>query len=83
MAGLGRAVEISVGGARRPGVRVGSFGDLEVGELEAGELEVGEEPEVGLMVDANGQLSLVCRQRSAATVLGVGPGDIVILSQVR
>jgi S-adenosylmethionine hydrolase len=83
VAGLGRAVEISVGGARRPGVRVGSFGDLEVGELEAGELEVGEEPEVGLMVDANGQLSLVCRQRSAATVLGVGPGDIVILSQVR
>jgi hypothetical protein len=69
-AGLGGVVEISVGGARWKGRRGGSFAGLEEGE-------------VGLMVDANGRLALVCRQRSAATVLGVRPGEIVILSRVR
>ncbi len=32
---------------------------------------------IGLVVDSNGHLALVCSQRSAATVLGVAPGDVV------
>jgi S-adenosylmethionine hydrolase len=35
--------------------------------------------EVGLLVDANGQLSLVCNRRAAATVLAVRTGDSVRL----
>lgn len=38
--------------------------------------------ELGLMVDANGHLALVCDRRPAATVLGVRPGDIVTLAPV-
>jgi len=65
-AGIHEDVEISVEGSSRVGRRVGSFAALE-GE------------EVGLLVDANGQLSLVCDRRSAATVLGVRAGDMVRL----
>ena len=36
----------------------------------------------GLIVDANGHLALVCDRQSAATVLGVQPGDIVTLRAV-
>jgi S-adenosylmethionine hydrolase len=61
------AVEIIVGGATTPGRLVSSFADLG-------------EAEVGVMEDANGQLALVCNQRPAATVLGVRPGDVVIMS---
>jgi hypothetical protein len=41
------------------------------------------EDELGLLVDANGHLALVCRARSAATVLGVRPGDILTLFRLR
>ncbi|MGA2035991.1 MAG: SAM-dependent chlorinase/fluorinase [Acidimicrobiales bacterium] len=34
---------------------------------------------VGLIADSNGHLALVCRRRSAATVLGVQAGDMVIV----
>jgi len=37
--------------------------------------------ETGLMVDANGHLALVCRRRSAATVLGVAAGETVQVRQ--
>ena len=37
---------------------------------------------MGLIVDANGQLALVCDRQSAATVLRVQPGDIVTLRAV-
>jgi len=37
---------------------------------------------MGLIVDANGQLSLVCDRQSAATVLRVQPGDVVTLRAV-
>jgi S-adenosyl-L-methionine hydrolase (adenosine-forming) len=49
--------------------RVRAFADLEPGAL-------------GLAVDANGHLALVCDQQSAATVLGVQPGDMVTLRSV-
>jgi S-adenosylmethionine hydrolase len=70
--GGGGEIEIEIGsGGRRGRARwVASFE------------EIGEEG-VGLLVDANGQLALVCRRRSAATVLGVRPGEIVTLHQVR
>jgi S-adenosylmethionine hydrolase len=34
-------------------------------------------PELGVLVDANGRLAVVCAQRSAATVLAVQPGEMV------
>ncbi len=37
---------------------------------------------LGLIVDANGHLSLVCDRQSAATVLRVQPGDVVTLRAV-
>jgi hypothetical protein len=37
---------------------------------------------LGLVVDANGRLSLVCDRDSAATVLGVQPGDVVTVRPV-
>ena len=46
--------------------RVSAFAGLEPGAL-------------GLVVDANGRLSLVCDRQSAATVLRVQPGDVVTL----
>jgi hypothetical protein len=33
--------------------------------------------ELGLIIDANGRISVVCDRQSAATVLGVQPGDVV------
>jgi S-adenosylmethionine hydrolase len=44
--------------------RVATFAELEPGGL-------------GLVVDANGHLCLVCNRQSAATVLKVQPGDVV------
>ncbi len=49
--------------------RVRAFAELGPGEL-------------GLMVDANGYLSVVCDRQPAATVLGVQPGDLVVLRAV-
>jgi S-adenosylmethionine hydrolase len=37
---------------------------------------------LGVVVDANGYLALVCDRQSAATVLGVQPGDVVTLRAV-
>jgi S-adenosyl-L-methionine hydrolase (adenosine-forming) len=65
-AGIEGPVAIGVGTATTKGRRVGSFAELGGDEL-------------GLMVDANGQLALVCDRRSAATVLGVEAGDRVTL----
>jgi S-adenosylmethionine hydrolase len=68
-AGIEGPVEIRAGRATTHARRVGSFSELGGDEL-------------GLLVDANGQLALVCDRRSAATVLGVEPGDIVSLRPV-
>ena len=38
--------------------------------------------ELGLIVDANGHLALVCDRQPAATVLGVQPGDIVTVRSI-
>lgn len=38
---------------------------------------------LGLLVDANGRLAVVCSRRSAATVLGVQPGGSVTLRRAR
>jgi hypothetical protein len=69
-AGLGGTVVIAGGDSspvgRRVARRVGSFSELDGDE-------------VGLLVDANGQLSLVCNRRAAATVLAVRTGDSVRL----
>jgi hypothetical protein len=54
------------GGPARRGRRVGSFEALDGDEL-------------GLLIDGNGHLALVCNRRAAATVLGVRAGDIVRL----
>jgi len=61
------------GDATRGLHRVGSFAEL--GDLPG---EGGSEP-VGLLVDANGRLSLVCDRRRAATVLAVRVGDTVVV----
>jgi S-adenosylmethionine hydrolase len=68
-AGLGGDVEIRVGAATRRARSVTSFVALD-------------DDDVGLMIDANGRLSLVCRLRPAATVLGVHGGDVVTISQI-
>ncbi|HVC69650.1 MAG TPA: SAM-dependent chlorinase/fluorinase [Acidimicrobiales bacterium] len=75
-AGLGEVVAIGIGGTgtegsgtggrTRVGRRVGWFGALG-------------RDEVGLLVDANGQLALVCHRRPAATVLGVRAGEMIRL----
>jgi S-adenosylmethionine hydrolase len=81
--GPGRAVEITVHGGPpaivRPGRTVASFSELGL----AADTAPVADPEVGLMIDANGHLALVCHRRSAATVLGVRSGDMVTVSQVR
>ncbi len=69
LAGLDGVVEVRVGTATRRARLVTSFAALE-------------DDDVGLMVDANGRLSLVCRLRPAATVLGVQGGDVVTVSRV-
>jgi S-adenosylmethionine hydrolase len=67
-AGLEGGLEIGSGGAGTKARLVSSFDALA-------------DDDVGLLVDANGQIALVCRERSAATVLGVGPGDMVTISR--
>lgn len=69
-AGLEGVVEISVGATTRRARVVASFVALD-------------DDGVGLMVDANGHLSLVCRLRPAATVLGVHEGDMVTVSRIQ
>jgi S-adenosylmethionine hydrolase len=71
-AALGSDVEVSggqAGAGSHRARRVPAFAALGPGAL-------------GLMVDANDRLALVCDQRSAATVLGMRPGDTVTLRAV-
>jgi S-adenosylmethionine hydrolase len=68
VAALGPQLEV-VGAAVHPVRSVLAFAALAPGEL-------------GLMVDANGRISVVCDRQSAATVLGVQPGDLVMLRSV-
>ncbi len=68
-AGLEGVVEISVGAVTRRAQVVPSFVALD-------------DDGMGLMLDANGHLSLVCRLRPAATVLGVHEGDMVTVSRI-
>lgn len=65
-AGLGVALLVVAAQATLPVRRVGAFAELAGGEL-------------GLVVDANGRLALVCNRWSAATVLAVAEGDEVTL----
>lgn len=64
-AGLGAELEVLAGVSQRAR-RVTTFAELGPGVL-------------GVVVDANGHLSLVCDRQSAATVLRVQPGDVVTL----
>ena len=68
-AGLGVEVGVMTGGATHRARVVPAFADLGSDEL-------------GLVVDANGQLAVVCNRRSAATVLKVHPGDVVTVQDV-
>jgi len=68
-AGLGAVVEVHGAGPVRSARRVPSFAHLGPGTL-------------GVVVDANGHLALVCDRSSAATVLGVRAGDVVSLRTV-
>ena len=67
-AGLGAEVEVRSTVSTRA-ERVTAFAGLGPGAL-------------GLVVDANGRLSLVCDRQSAATVLRVQPGDVVTLRSI-
>jgi S-adenosyl-L-methionine hydrolase (adenosine-forming) len=68
-AALEGALEIRIGAVTTGARLVSSFAALG-------------DDDVGLLVDANGQIALVCHRRPAATVLGVGPGDMVTISRV-
>jgi S-adenosylmethionine hydrolase len=59
-----------------------AFADLDPRRAGSPDREADPGDEVGVMVDANGNLSLVCFERPAATVLGVGPGDMVTLRRL-
>ncbi|HUI03503.1 MAG TPA: SAM-dependent chlorinase/fluorinase [Acidimicrobiales bacterium] len=63
-------LRVEVGTRGHAARRVGAFADLDAGAL-------------GVVVDANGRLAVVGDRRSAATVLGVSPGDIVTLRAPR
>jgi hypothetical protein len=65
---LGPELEVQ-GATTRQARAVHAFAMLEPGEL-------------GLIVDANGHLALVCDRQSAATVLRVQPGDILTVRAV-
>jgi len=69
-AGVGGAsgdeLGVEVGAGGHAARRVDTFADLGAGAL-------------GVVVDANGHLAVVSDRRSAATVLGVSPGDLVTL----
>ncbi len=67
-AALGAQLDVEARTTHRA-VRVPAFAALAPGSL-------------GVIVDANDHLALVCDRRSAATVLGVKPGDLVTLRSV-
>lgn len=68
---MGNPVHVVAGDGVLPGRVVRAFADLDGGD------ETG--TEVGVLVDANGHLAVVCPRRPAATVLGVQPGAVVTL----
>jgi S-adenosylmethionine hydrolase len=66
---FGPIVHVVGGGRVVPARRVGSFAQLEADE-------------VGLVVDANGHLAVVCDRRSAASALGIAAGDVLELRAI-
>jgi S-adenosylmethionine hydrolase len=69
--GIGELLEVTAAGRRFPARASSSFS-----------VRGSHSPEgapIGLIVDSNGRLSLVCERRSAATVLGVSERDVVTL----
>jgi S-adenosylmethionine hydrolase len=72
---VGAGVEVHAASRGRPARVVRAFGELE-------DAVTGVEPALGVLVDANGRLAVVCARSSAATVLGVQAGEIVRLRRV-
>lgn len=68
-AGVGGAIEATIGERSYHVRRVRAFGQLEPGDL-------------GILADSDGQLALVLDQEAAAAALGVVPGDPVLLQDV-
>jgi S-adenosylmethionine hydrolase len=65
----GAQVEVAFGESKRVASRHNTFADVSTGA-------------VGLVIDSCGMLALVLDQRSAATELGIGPGDQITLAPV-
>jgi S-adenosylmethionine hydrolase len=65
----GQQVQVTFGESQRVATRRHTFGDVGTGA-------------VGLVVDSCGMLALVLDQRSAASDLGIGPGDQITLAQL-
>ena len=65
---VGARLTVRSGGAGRPARFVRTFADLGGGRQQGA---------LGVLVDANGRLAVVCDQASAATVLAVQPGETV------
>lgn len=70
---VGTDVVVGATSGSRPARVVRAFGDLE------DEDQTSAQPALGVLVDANGRLAVVCARGSAATVLGVRAGDMVRL----
>jgi S-adenosylmethionine hydrolase len=69
IADWGQQVQVTFGESQRVASRRQTFGDVPTGA-------------VGLVVDSCGMLALVLDQRSAASDLGIGPGDQITLAQL-
>jgi S-adenosylmethionine hydrolase len=67
IADWGAQIQVSFGESQRVATRKTTFGDIATGA-------------VGLVVDSCGMLALALDQRSAASDLGIGPGDQITLS---
>jgi S-adenosylmethionine hydrolase len=65
----GQQVQVTFGESQRVASRRQTFGDVPTGA-------------VGLVVDSCGMLALVLDQRSAASDLGIGPGDQITLARL-
>ncbi|MEY2401920.1 MAG: hypothetical protein QOJ08_2031 [Ilumatobacteraceae bacterium] len=69
IADWGQQVQVTFGESQRVATRRHTFGEVATGA-------------VGLVVDSCGMLALVLDQRSAASDLGIGPGDQITLAQL-
>ncbi len=69
IADWGTQIQVSFGETQRVATRQHTFADVGTGA-------------VGLVVDSCGMLALVLDQRSAATDLGIGPGDQITLARL-